>query len=257
MRVRKAIIPAAGLGTRLRPVTDFIPKELLPIGTKPSIFYVLEETQNSGIEEVILVISKLKKPFFERLEIFFPDLKFHFPIQETALGLGHAVLVGEDFIHEEPFLVLLPDVLMESKVPASQQLMQAFEECGTSVDGSVKTPREKLHLYGVHDIVDSKGKLHRSKGVVEKPKAEEAPSDLSLVGRYLFTPEIFEIQKATPPGKRGEIQLADAMNTLAKKGRLYTYELEGIPFDVGTPEGYLRTLHHFGEKSLEAVSIKK
>ena len=134
------------------------------------------------------------------------------------------------------------------RYPGVQQLIEAFKICGTSVDGCVKTSKEKLHLYGVHDIADSRGRLHRSKGVVEKPSPESAPSNLSVVGRYLFTPEIFAIQKETPRGTGGEWQLADAMNTLAQNGKLHTYELEGIPFDVGTPEGYWQTLRHYGAK---------
>src|SRR3989338_6509266 len=216
MSVRKAIIPAAGFGTRLQPLTELIPKELLPIGVKPSIFYVLEEASASGVEEIILVISKEKKPLLEKTADFFPNLRFHFPIQEKPLGLGHAVLVGEPFVKAEPFLVMLPDVLIEAVTPGVQQLIEAFKICGTSFDGCVKTSKEKLHLYGVHDIADSRGRLHRSKGVVEKPSPESAPSNLSVVGRYLFTPAIFAIQKETPRGTGGEWQLADAMNTLAQ-----------------------------------------
>lgn len=248
MSVRKAIIPAAGLGTRLRPVTDLTPKELLPIGLKPSLFFVLEEAVTGGVEEIILVVSEEKKPMLERVPFFFPDLKFHFPVQEKPLGLGDAILCGETAVGDEPFLVLLPDVLVDADVPATTQLIQAFEKSGCSIDGVQRMPPENLPLYGVHQISSSEGPLHQSIGVVEKPPFGKAPSDYAVLGRYLFTPEIFAAQKTTGPGKNGEIQLAEAMNILAAREKLAALEIEGKTFDIGTPKGYAKAQHYYGVK---------
>lgn len=244
----KTIIPAAGRGTRLNPFSQFAPKELLPIITKPLLYYVLEEAQQSGATEIILILSEFKKPFFKKLEEAFPHLAFHFVDQVKPLGLGHAVGCGEKIVGDNPFLVLLPDIIIDHEKPASQQLIEAFEKVGASISAAEHAPKEKLELYGVYDIESSKGKIHKIKGVVEKPKPDEAPSDLTVMGRYLFTPELFKTLKKIPPGCGGEIQLADAMNTLAKQGKMFAYEIEGTHLDVGTPIGYLRAIHHFGKK---------
>lgn len=248
MTVTQAIIPAAGLGTRLRPVTDFLPKELLPVGTKPSLFFVLEEAQSAGLKKILLVVSGEKKKLFAPLEKAFPNLAFTFMIQKEPKGLGHAVGLGEKWAGENPFMVLLPDILIDAHKPASAQLMAAFKKTGCSVNATEHTPRDLLSQYGVYAIASSEGRIHKAKGVVEKPKEGEAPSDLTVVGRYLFTPELFAIQKKTPPGAKGEIQLADAMNTLAARGKLFACEFDGIHLDVGTPLGYLKTILHYGKK---------
>lgn len=249
MSVTKAIIPAAGLGTRLKPITDIIPKELLPIGTKPSLYYVLEEAKSAGIKEIILVISDLKHPFFKHLEEAFANFSFHFVDQKKPLGLGHAVNCGEKIVGDHPFLVMLPDILIDNQKSASLQLIEVFRKTGASINAAEREAKEKLSLYGIYDIESSQGRLHKAKAVVEKPRPGEAPSDLAVLGRYLFTPELFSIQKKTPPGHGGEIQLADAMNTLAKEGKMYAYEIEGEHLDVGTPEGYLRANLYYGIKN--------
>lgn len=248
MPITKAVIPAAGRGTRLKPATEIVPKELLPIVTKPALYFVLEEAQNSGLKEIILVVSPEKKPFLAPLEEIFPALKFQFLIQEKAFGLGHAVGMAEAAIGDEPFFVLLPDMIMDHEKPVSLQLAEVFEKVQTCVNASERAEKKNLHLYGVYDVASSEGRLHKAKGVVEKPDPREAPSSLVVTGRYIFTPELFDIQKKTPPGKNGEIQLADAMDVLAKRGRLFAYEFEGKHFDVGHPEGYLKANFYYGVK---------
>lgn len=248
MTVTKGIIPAGGLGTRLRPVTEILPKELLPVITKPSIYFVLEEAIASGLREIILIVSEEKKKFLLQLESVFPNLTFHFVVQKEPLGLGHAVGLAQPLVGEDPFAVLLPDILIDAQKPATLQLMEIFKTRNLAVGATQRTLKDKLHLYGVYDIEKSDGKLHKAKGVVEKPPTGEAPSDLMVMGRYLFTPELFAIQKNTPPGHANEIQLADAMDRLAQKGALFALEIDGIHFDLGTPQEYLRTLYYFGKK---------
>ncbi|MDP2600790.1 MAG: sugar phosphate nucleotidyltransferase [Deltaproteobacteria bacterium] len=246
--VIKAVIPAAGIAKRFWPVTKIIPKELLPVVTTPSLHLVLKEAGESGLEEIVLIVSAQKIPFFEHLPEFFPKLKFHFVEQKEPLGLGHAVGLSKKAIGENPFAVLLPDVIFEGDKTVTSQLIEAYGKTTRSVNAAEKVPMEKVSLYGVHAIASSEGRLHRVKGVVEKPKPEEAPSNLVVSGRYFFTPEIFPILKKTAPGRGGEIQLADAMDTLAKQGGLYAYEFEGKHFDIGNPKGYIEANRYFGAK---------
>lgn len=270
-RVRKALIPVAGLGTRFLPVTKAVPKELLPIGTTPTIQIVIEEAAASGIEEILLVTSPHKgsiaeyfrtdtpydrrlaelgkEKLLEGLHALAKRVRITTAPQEEPRGLGHAVLCGKQAIGQEPFLVILPDVLIESPVPCCRQLVGAYEKTGKAVNATEHSPREKLHLYGIYDIASSEGRFHRARAVVEKPRPEEAPSDFSVVGRYLFPPEIFGILERTPPGKGGEIQLADAMNTLAKDGRMIAYEYEGRQFDTGDPPGFLMANIFYGRRN--------
>ncbi|MFH0799143.1 MAG: UTP--glucose-1-phosphate uridylyltransferase [Pseudomonadota bacterium] len=273
--VRKAVIPVAGLGTRFLPVTKAIPKELLPIGTVPTLQLVVEEAAASGIEEVILVTSAAKAQIAEYFRSDTPydrqldalgkgrlleglrnlsrQVKVTTAPQEAPKGLGHAILCAKDAVGDEPFIVILPDVLIESRVPCCRQLIDAFEKTGVAVNATEHTPAEKLHLYGIYDIAKSEGRIHRARGVIEKPKAEDATSDLSVVGRYLFPPDTFGILERTPPGRGGEIQLADAMNTLAKDGRMIAYEYEGRQFDTGDPEGFLKANIFYGRREHPAA----
>lgn len=266
--VRKAVIPVAGLGTRFLPVTKAVPKELLPIGTVPALHLVIEEATASGIEEVVLVTSPTKlhiadyfrtDTIYDReiaalhKESFLSDLKFLLSrisittaVQDKPRGLGHAVLCAKKAIGNEPFLVILPDVLIESEIPCCKQLMAAFEKAGAAVNITEHSPKHKLHLYGIYDIASADGRYHKARGVIEKPKTEDAPSDLSVGGRYLFPSDLFEILERTPSGRNGEIQLADAMDTLAKENRMIAYEYEGRQFDTGEPEGYLKANIFYG-----------
>jgi len=268
VQVRKAVIPVAGLGTRFLPVTKAIPKELLPIGTKPTLQWVIEETEASGINEIILVTSPHKReienyfkretPYDKALAAQKKETLLHefrrltdritlvHVIQDKPMGLGHAILKTKGEVGNEPFVVCLPDVLIESDVPCVRQLISQYEKTGSSVSATEHTPRDKIHLYGIYDIESSEGRLHKARRVIEKPTAEEAPSDFSVVGRYLFTSEVFKALETTKPGRGGEIQLADAMDTLAKAGRMYAYEYEGRQFDTGDKLGFLMANIFYG-----------
>jgi UTP--glucose-1-phosphate uridylyltransferase len=269
-KVRKAVVPAAGLGTRFLPVTKTLAKELLPIGTKPTLHMVVEEAAASGIEEVVLVTAPDK---VQISDYFNPDTKYMRELeargktemasdltkllekvrikvayQEEQKGLGHAILCAAGDVGNEPFVILLPDVLIASAEPCSRQLIEAYGKTGCSMSATEHTPREKIHLYGIYDVERSEGRIHWAKGVIEKPKAEDAPSDFSVVGRYLFTHDVFELLERTPPGKGGEIQLADAQNSLAKDGKFVAFEYDGRQFDTGDPEGFLRANVYYNWK---------
>lgn len=272
--IRKAVIPVAGLGTRFLPVTKAVPKELLPVGTTPTIQIVIEEAVASGIEEIILITSPQKPlieqyfrddtPYDDHLRMLQKEelvevvrtLAARMTItaipQERPKGLGHAILCAKEAVGHEPFLIILPDVLIEANVPCCRQLIDAYAKAGCAVNATEHTPRGKLHLYGIYDIASSDGRLHRARRVVEKPKAEEAPSDFSVVGRYLFPPEIFAVLEETRPGRGGEIQLADAMDALAKKERMIAYEYEGQQFDTGDPVGLLKANIFYGRRAFGA-----
>ncbi|MBT3182097.1 MAG: UTP--glucose-1-phosphate uridylyltransferase [Deltaproteobacteria bacterium] len=269
--VRKAAIPVAGMGTRFLPVTKAVPKELLPVGTKPTLQIVIEEAAASGIEEVVLITSpdkqeitnffrtdtaydqKLKAAGKEALLDGLSDLlkkvKITTAPQENPKGLGHAILCAKEAVCDEPFIVILPDVLIESRTPCCKQLIDAYKKTGCAVNATEHTPKSQIHLYGIYDIERSENKFHYASAVIEKPSAEEAPSDLSVVGRYLFPAETFKILEETPPGKNNEIQLADAMNTLAKMGKMVAYEYEGRQFDTGDPAGFLQANIFYGYKN--------
>lgn len=278
VQVRKAAIPVAGMGTRFLPVTKSVPKELLPIGTKPTLQIVIEEAAASGIEEVVLITSpdkaeianffrsdtvydrKLKAAGKENmlggLYSLLKKVKITLAPQEKPKGLGHAILCAKRAVGDEPFIIILPDVLIESKVPCCRQLVEAFDKTGCAVNATEHTPKSQIHLYGIYDIERSDGAFHYARGVVEKPKVDEAPSDFSVVGRYLFPPEVFKILEETPPGKGGEIQLADAMNTLAKRGQMVAFEYKGRQFDTGDPLGFLQANVYYGYQSYKGTFEK-
>lgn len=261
-KVRKAVIPAGGLGTRFLPITKTVAKELLPIGTKPTLQMVVEEAADSGVEEIVIVTSPLKSQIddyfsmdttyvreleargkgdaLDDLRELLARVRIRFAYQEEARGLGHAILCSAADVGDEPFIVILPDVLIASRVPCCRQLMDAYAMTGCSLSATEHTPREKIHLYGIYDVERTEGRVHWARGVVEKPAPAKAPSDLSVVGRYLFDAEIFETLERIGPGKGGEIQLADGQNALAKAGRFAAYEYEGEQFDTGDPEGFLK-----------------
>jgi UTP--glucose-1-phosphate uridylyltransferase len=266
-RVRKAVLPAAGLGTRFLPATKAQPKEMLTVVDKPQIQYVVEECVASGIEHIIIVTGKGKtsiedhfdnSPSLERflIEKGKPELaemvrsisnmvQVSYTRQKEPLGLGHAVLVAKDLVGDEPFAVLLGDVLIPGENPATKQIIDVYEATGIGAIAVEEVPHERTHLYG---IVDGEAapqppfgeRLLRVRDLVEKPKTEDAPSNLAITGRYVLPPSIFDCLERTKPGAGGEIQLTDAMRILAKEQGLWAYIYEGVSYDAGDKQGFLR-----------------
>ncbi len=259
-KVRKAVIPAAGFGTRFLPSTKSMPKEMLPIIDKPVIHYAVEEAVNSGITEIIFITGRGKRAiedYFDhsyeledqlrktgKLELLkeieeISDMANIIYIrQKEALGLGHAVLRAKEIVGDEPFAVILPDMLVDSEVPYTKQVINAFEKTGKSVIGFKETTRDKVSSYGIADPAEEKD-LFRLNGVVEKPSPEEAPSNLYIFGRYVLTPEIFKYLEQTKPGKGGEIQLTDAIQQIIKTDGAYGVKLIGEDYDTGEKLGFV------------------
>ena len=270
MKVRKAIITAAGWGTRFLPVTKAQPKEMLPLINKPLIQYTVEEAINSGIEQITVVTALGKRAiedYFDRsfeLEYFLKqkkEIKLLQEIRELSdlvdicyirqkeqLGLGHAILTARGIIGDEPFAVLLPDDIVDSKVPALKQMMGAYERYGTSIVAVERVSREDTKRYGIIEPGKVSGRTYPVRSLVEKPKPAQAPSDLGVVGRYILMPQIFDILETTPPGKDREIQLTDALQQLLKQQAVYAYELKGVRYDTGTPLGWLEATIAFAFK---------
>jgi UTP--glucose-1-phosphate uridylyltransferase len=266
-KVRKAVLPAAGLGTRFLPATKAQPKEMLTVVDKPQIQYVVEECVASGIEHVIIVTGKGKNSIEDHfdnspvLERFLLDkgkteqaemvrrisnmVQVSYTRQKEPLGLGHAVLVAKDLVGDEPFAVLLGDVLIPGPNPATKQLIDVYEATGTGAIAVEEVPREKTHLYGIVAGQPAPQppfgeRLLRIRDLVEKPKPEDAPSNLAITGRYVLPPAIFECLERTKPGAGGEIQLTDAMRILAKEQGLWALIYEGISYDAGEKLGFLK-----------------
>ncbi len=259
--VRKAVIPAAGLGTRFLPVTRSVPKELLPILDRPMLQYVVEEAAEAGITDVIVVTSPGKEGIAEYFRPR-PDLEARladdagllekvssgarladvsFVIQEEPLGLGHAVLTAREAVGDEPFAVILPDDIVEHTPGVLSQMLAATADAdGVASVAVERVPWEIVHNYGVVDTEPAGERRHRVKGLVEKPPPGAAPSNLSIVGRYLLPPQIFDCLERTPPGARNEIQLTDGLALLMEDVALYACEFEGIRHDGGNPMGLLR-----------------
>ena len=262
MPVKKAVIPAAGLGTRFLPVTKSVPKELLPILDRPMLQYVVEEAVEGGVEEVIIVTAPGKEgivsyfqpsptleqrlsesgavELLERVARVSQLARVSFVIQEEALGLGHAVLTARDAVGDEPFVVILPDDIVHHSPGVVAQMVAVFDKRDAGVVAVEPMPWETVHNYGVVDSFPVGDGLHQVRGLVEKPPREEAPSNLSIVGRYILPPEVFDCLERTPPGAKGEIQLTDGLLLLLEQSDLYAYEFEGIRYDGGTPLGLLR-----------------
>ena len=267
MRVKKAVIPAAGYGTRLLPASKAIPKEMLPIVDKPTIQYVVEEAVESGIEEILLITSKGKESIenhfdhdlelelvlekkekydlLERVEKISDLITIHTVRQKEQLGLGHAVACAESFVGDEPFAVLLGDDIIVNDKPVTQQLIEHAEKTESPVIGCQEVPEQDICLYGAVECSERSGRRARVSDMVEKPDPEEAPSNLAVLGRYVLTPDIFPILAETEPGKGGEIQLTDALKTLANKRRLEAYDFEGDRYDVGNKLGFLKASVEF------------
>jgi UTP--glucose-1-phosphate uridylyltransferase len=262
MKVRKAVITAAGYGTRFLPITRSQPKEMLPVVDKPLIQYSVEEAIKAGIEQVIMVTAMGKRAiedYFDRsfelenyldrkgeTELLRKMLEISsmvdicFVRQKEQLGLGHAVLMVKEIIGNEPFAVFLPDDIIDSKVPALKQMVDVFEKLNSDIVAVEKVEQEDVNKYGIIEPKEIEKRIYEVLSMVEKPEPSKAPSNLGIVGRYILTPRIFDILKLTPPGKNGEIQLTDALNTLLKDESFYAYEFEGTRYDAGTPLGWLK-----------------
>ena len=268
-KIRTAVIPAAGLGTRFLPATKAQPKEMLPIVDKPCIQYIIEEAIDSGIEDILIITGRNKRAIedhFDRaveLELTLQaqgkyDLlglvqelsrvTIHYVRQKEPKGLGHAVLCAKHFVGDEPFAVLLGDDIMDAEVPVLKQLMDVYEDCEGSVLGVQEVPKDRVSSYGVVKPVAVKERLWRADDLVEKPSVEEAPSRLAVLGRYIISPEIFGILEKTEPGRGGEIQLTDALKKLSEQEPVYAYEFEGRRYDVGDKQGYLEATVDFALK---------
>ncbi len=268
MNVKKAVIPAAGLGTRFLPATKAMAKEMLPIVDKPTIQFIVEEALQSGIEDILIVTGKAKRPiedhFDANLELEMnlkekgktellklveetTDVNLHFIRQSHPKGLGHAVLQARAFVGNEPFVVMLGDDLMEDQVPLTKQLIDNYEKTHASTIAVMDVPHEDTSKYGIIDpgMEVEKG-LFNVKNFVEKPAPENAPSDLAIIGRYLLTPEIFDILANQEPGAGGEIQLTDAIDTLNKTQRVFAHQCNGKRYDVGDKFGFLKTSIEYG-----------
>lgn len=265
-KVRKAIIPAAGLGTRFLPATKAMPKEMLPIVDKPTIQYIVEEAVASGIEDIIIVTGKGKRAIedhfdhaFELEENLIRKEKFdllekvresskveiHFIRQKEPLGLGHAVLCAKKFIGDEPFAVLLGDDIVQAQTPCLRQLMDQYEEIGASIIGVQQVPNNETNRYGIISPLERDGRRYKVETFVEKPPIGEAPSNLAIMGRYILTPKIFTLLEKQEAGAGGEIQLTDAIQQLNKIQRVFAYDFEGKRFDVGDKIGFVKTTIEF------------
>jgi len=267
-KIRKAVIPAAGLGTRFLPATKAVPKEMLPIVDKPTIQYIIEEAIKSGIEEILIITSRNKAAIEEHFDrnieleqnLFengkkellamvqeISNIRIHSVRQKVARGLGHAILCAKDFVGDEPFAVLLgDDVVHNDENPALGQLMAAYDKWGGTVLGVQTVAHEATKLYGIITPGENlAGRTYEVQDMVEKPNPDEAPSNLAVLGRYVITPAIFDILEHTEPGKGGEIQLTDALKVLAKREKVFAYDFEGRRYDIGDKEGFLEACVEF------------
>ncbi|GAA3653973.1 UTP--glucose-1-phosphate uridylyltransferase GalU [Asaccharospora irregularis] len=270
MTVKKAIIPAAGLGTRFLPATKSQPKEMLPIVDKPTLQYIIEEAISSGIEEILIITGRNKKSIedhFDKsveLELELEQkgktemldmvrdisnmVNIHYIRQKEPKGLGHAIHCAKSFIGDEPFAVLLGDDIVDSEVPCLKQLIDAYDEYKTTVLGVQEVAREDVNKYGILDVKHIEDRIYKVKDMIEKPSIDEAPSNIAILGRYIITPEIFSILENQEPGKGGEIQLTDALQTLGQREAIYAYNFEGRRYDVGDKIGFLEATIDFALK---------
>lgn len=287
-KVRKAIIPAAGLGTRFLPVTKAMPKEMLPIVDKPTIQYIVEEAVDSGIEDIIIVTGKgkrsiedhfdnafelennlMEKNKFELLEKVqaLSKVDIHYIRQKEPKGLGHAVWCARKFVGNEPFAVLLGDDIIQAKTPCLRQLMDEYDKTLSSIIGVQTVSENETHRYGIVDPSSQIGRRYEVLNFVEKPKKGTAPSNLAIMGRYIFTPEIFMFLEKQEKGADGEIQLTDAIQKLNEIQRVFAYDFEGERYDVGEKLGFIQTTIEFALKDetlkedvqnfLESILVKQ
>ena len=271
--IKKAIIPAAGLGTRFLPATKAQAKEMLPIVDKPTLQYIIEEAIESGIEEILIVTGRNKKSIedhFDRsveLELELEQkgktamlemvqdisnmVNIHYIRQKEPKGLGHAIHCAKSFIGDEPFAVLLGDDIVDADTPCLKQMINCYDEYKTTVLGVQEVAKENVDKYGILDVKHIEERVYKVKDMVEKPAVEEAPSNIAILGRYIITPEIFNILENQEAGKGGEIQLTDALQTLATKEAIYAYNFQGRRYDVGDKLGFLEATVDFALKRPE------
>lgn len=272
-KITKAIIPAAGLGTRFLPATKAMPKEMLPIVDKPTIQYIVEEAVASGIEDIIIVTGKGKRAIEDHFD-YAPELEqnlmekgkvellnkvqystnlanIHYIRQKEPKGLGHAVWCARKFIGDEPFAVLLGDDIVQSETPCLKQLINQFEETNNSIIGVQNVPKEETNRYGIIDPAFQDGRLYQVENFVEKPALGTAPSNLAIMGRYILTPEIFSMLDQQEAGAGGEIQLTDAIQQLNQIQQVFAYDFEGKRYDVGEKLGFVKTTIEFALQNEE------
>lgn len=276
MKVRKAIIPAAGLGTRFLPATKVMPKEMLPIVDKPTIQYIVEEAIESGIEDIIIVTGKGKRAIedhfdhsFELEQNLYEKGKFnllnevqkssklvdiHYIRQKEPKGLGHAIWCARKFIGDEPFAVLLGDDVVEAKTPCLKQMIDQYDRKHASILGIQPVKETEVSRYGIVDGSMIDNRIYQVNNLVEKPQQEAAPSNLAILGRYILTPKIFSILQDQKPGTGDEIQLTDAIAELNKQEEVYGYDFEGRRFDVGDKMGFIQTTIEF---AIQREDLKK
>lgn len=280
-KITKAIIPAAGFGTRFLPATKATPKEMLPIVDKPTIQYIIEEALISGIEDIIIISGRTKRAIedhFDRspeLEINLHEhgktellelvrdianINVHYIRQKEPLGLGHAILCAKKFVGNEPFAVLLgDDIVYNNEYPCLKQLIDVYEKTGGSILGCQEVATERVSSYGIVDSMRTDtDRVFKVRDMVEKPAVSEAPSRLAVLGRYVITPEIFEILETTAPGKGGEIQLTDALKVLAGQQEMYAYNFIGRRYDVGDKQGFLEATVEYALRNPElSISFRE
>jgi UTP--glucose-1-phosphate uridylyltransferase len=269
-RVRKAVFPAAGLGTRFLPATKASPKEMLPLVDKPLIQYVVEEAVASGIESVIIVTGRGKSAIEDHFDVSFEMeallrergkeaelrlvreitnmVRVSYVRQREALGLGHAILQARDLVGDEPFAVMLSDDIIDSETPALRQLLDVYEKYDAPVLATMEVEGEAISRFGALDVEEVAEGVFRIKDMVEKPLPAEAPSNLAIIGRYVLTPDIFDEISSTAPGAIGEIQITDAMRRLLKRRDFYAVRFEGTRYDAGDKLGFLIATVEFGLK---------
>jgi UTP--glucose-1-phosphate uridylyltransferase len=270
MKVRKAIIPAAGLGTRFLPATKAQPKEMLPIVDKPTLQYIIEEAVDSGIEEILIITGRNKKSIedhfdksvelelelelkgkydlLEEVRRISDMVNIHYIRQKEPKGLGHAIYCAKSFIGKEPFAVMLGDDIVDSEKPCLRQLIEAYNEYKTTILGVQEIPETDVSKYGIVEGKHIEDRVYKVRGLVEKPSWEDAPSNIAILGRYVITASIFDILEHTEPGKGGEIQLTDALKELAQREAMYAYIFEGRRYDVGDKQGFLQATVEYALK---------
>jgi UTP--glucose-1-phosphate uridylyltransferase len=271
MKIRKAVFPAAGFGTRFLPATKAIPKEMLPLIDKPLIQYSVEEARNSGLEEILIVTGMGKTAIEDHfdvtfeLEILLKEKKktdilrmikqvsnlahFSYTRQKKPLGLGHAIHCAKNLVGMEPFAVFLSDDVIDANVPVMKQMLTAFRQYPSTILAVQRVPMKDVHHYGIIEAKKIGPRLYKVIDMVEKPLPKDAPSNLAIIGRYILMPEIFTLLEQTKAGKGGEIQLTDGLKMLSKQQPLYAYEFEGIRYDAGDKLGFLKANVAFAMKN--------